>query len=108
MKRANAGSLVIFLVGLVVGAGVVGATWIATRRGETDGDEARAYATAIVHATPGTQLQGMQRIGPSLWKVRVRNRTGTEKCALMNLSRLRPFGPGGMATLPMLTPTECG
>ena len=97
----------IFLAGLAVGAAIVGAAWIATRGGDTEGDEARAYATAIVHTTPGTQLKGVQRIGPSLWKVRVRNKTGTDKCALMNMSRLKPLGPEGLVTLPMLTPTNC-
>ena len=97
----------IFLVGVVVGAGIVGAAWIATRGGDTEGDKARAYATAMVHATRGTQLKAVQRIGPSLWKVRVRNRTGTDKCALMNISRLTPRGPGRMFTLPALTPTNC-
>src|SRR5437764_1356501 len=107
MKRAHARSLLIFLVGLLVGAGIVGAVWIATRSDDTEADKARAYATAIVHLSPGAQLKGVRRIGPSLWKVRVRNRTGTNKCALMNTSRLTSVGPAGTIKLPMLAPTDC-
>src|SRR4051812_43805242 len=107
MKRPNVRSLLIFLAGVLFGAGIVGASWMATRGGDTEGDEARAYATAIVHATPGTQLKGVHRIGPSLWIVRVRNRTGTDRCALMNMSRLKPIGPEGIVTLPVLTATNC-